>query len=86
MCHLSLRNFSYRERYKLGLCCNICDVYLHPECALLLPKTIRHPYDKHPMHLSYFPIENHKIEYFCEICELELNPHSCFYHKWQTRQ
>ncbi|KAJ0744591.1 hypothetical protein HanPI659440_Chr10g0389391 [Helianthus annuus] len=32
------------------------------------------------MHLSYFPIENHKSEYFCEICEDEMNPHSCFYH------
>ncbi|KAM0021567.1 putative chromatin regulator PHD family [Helianthus debilis subsp. tardiflorus] len=32
------------------------------------------------MHLSYLPIENHKSEYFCEICEQKLNPHNCFYH------
>ncbi|KAJ0958162.1 hypothetical protein HanPSC8_Chr01g0035931 [Helianthus annuus] len=57
-----------------------CEVYIHPECALLLPGTIRHPYDKHPMNLSYLPIENHKSEYFCEVCENVLNPHACFYH------
>ncbi|KAJ0778248.1 putative chromatin regulator PHD family [Helianthus annuus] len=62
------------------LSCSFCDVYIHPWCALLLPNTIRHPYDKHPMHISYLPIENDKSEYFCEICEEELNPHNCFYH------
>nr|GEZ95887.1 zinc finger, PHD-type [Tanacetum cinerariifolium] len=61
--------------------CSICDhVGIHLRCALLLPGTIRHKYDKHPMSLSYFPIENHKSEYFCEICEEELNPHRSFYH------
>ncbi|KAJ0729106.1 putative kinase C-like, phorbol ester/diacylglycerol-binding protein [Helianthus annuus] len=65
---------------QLGFSCRICDVYIHSECALLLPETIRHAYDKHPMNLSYLPIENHKSEYFCEVCENKLNPHSCFYH------
>nr|KAJ0190372.1 hypothetical protein LSAT_V11C800435480 [Lactuca sativa] len=61
--------------------CNSCDIYIHPECALLLVETIRHKYDKkHPMHLSYIPIENHKSEYLCEICEEDLNPHASFYH------
>ncbi|PWA42857.1 protein kinase C-like, phorbol ester/diacylglycerol-binding domain, DC1, C1-like protein [Artemisia annua] len=50
------------------------------QCALLLPEKIRHKCDKHPMSLSYFPIENHKSEYFREICEEELNPHCAFYH------
>ncbi|KAJ0917400.1 putative chromatin regulator PHD family [Helianthus annuus] len=71
---------SYLMRFRLSFGCSTCNVHIHPVCALLVPRTIRHPYDKHPMHLSYLPIENHKSEYFCEICELELNPHNCFYH------
>ncbi|KAL8236671.1 hypothetical protein R6Q59_017752 [Mikania micrantha] len=66
--------------WELVFGCDICDVYIHPTCALLLPETITHVYDKHPMRLSYQPIENHKSKYFCEICEEKLNPHSCFYH------
>ncbi|KAL7587652.1 hypothetical protein Lser_V15G38631 [Lactuca serriola] len=70
---LSLGRFSFY--------CNTCSLCIHLECALLLPETIRHKYDKkHPMHLSYLPIENHKSEYFCEICEKDLNPHASFYH------
>ncbi|KAJ0941164.1 putative chromatin regulator PHD family [Helianthus annuus] len=71
-CSFSNQSFSFS--------CSYCDVYIHLRCALFLPKTIRHPNDKHPMHISYLPIENHKGEYFCEICEEELNPHKCFYH------
>nr|XP_043611365.1 uncharacterized protein LOC122582996 [Erigeron canadensis] len=70
-CHLN--SCSYK-------CLTCEDVYLHPECALLLPKTIMHKYDKHPMKLSYKPIENHKSEYFCEICELKFDPKRWFYH------
>ncbi|KAJ0680083.1 putative chromatin regulator PHD family [Helianthus annuus] len=36
--------------------------------------------DKHPMKLSYFPVENHKSDYFCEVCERQLNPEMPFYH------
>ncbi|KAJ0575327.1 putative chromatin regulator PHD family [Helianthus annuus] len=71
---------SNQVRYRLSFGCSTCNVQIHPACALLLPRTIRHPYDKHPMHLSYLPIENHKSEYFCEICEEGLNPHKGFYH------
>ncbi|KAJ0793582.1 hypothetical protein HanOQP8_Chr01g0031001 [Helianthus annuus] len=70
----------FHTLHKLIFNCSTCEVYIHPECALLLPGTIRHPYDKHPMNLSYLLIENHKSEYFCEVCENELNPHACFYH------
>ncbi|KAL7587127.1 hypothetical protein Lser_V15G38642 [Lactuca serriola] len=68
------------QRREWSFRCNICYIFMHPECALLLAKTIRHKCDKHPMHLSYHPIENHKSEYFCEICEEDLNPHVSFYH------
>ncbi|KAI7757503.1 hypothetical protein M8C21_008199, partial [Ambrosia artemisiifolia] len=41
---------------------------------------IRHKYDNHPLSLRYYPAENHSEEYFCEICEVELNPERWFYH------
>ncbi|KAI3671485.1 hypothetical protein L1987_87223 [Smallanthus sonchifolius] len=66
---------------KLSYSCHICDdFHLHPECALLIPETTTHKCDRHPMKLSYFPIENHKSEYFCEICEEEFDPEFPFYH------
>ncbi|KAF5819655.1 putative chromatin regulator PHD family [Helianthus annuus] len=81
MCHLPIDyNCLWSKQYKLSFSCGFCDVYIHLGCALFLPMTIRHPYDKHPMHICNLPIENHKSEYFCEICEEPLNPHICFYH------
>ncbi|MFS8000630.1 putative chromatin regulator PHD family [Helianthus anomalus] len=61
--------------------CHTCDEFRIPlKQALLIPEKTTHMCDKHPMKLSYFPIENHKSEYFCEICEEEFNPESTFYH------
>ncbi|PWA76648.1 DC1, C1-like, Zinc finger, RING/FYVE/PHD-type [Artemisia annua] len=62
--------------------CQDCGFHIHPGCALLLSETIRHKYDKHPLHLSYLPIENHKGDYFCDICEEQFWPErvGCFYH------
>nr|GEX78859.1 zinc finger, PHD-type [Tanacetum cinerariifolium] len=60
--------------------CGSCDFYLHSGCALFLPGIINHKLDKHPMKLTYGPVENHKSEYFCEVCEEELNPNVWFYH------
>ncbi|GKE80626.1 putative zinc finger, PHD-type containing protein [Tanacetum coccineum] len=65
---------------------SLCGVGVHVGCALLLPAEIRHKYDKHPMRLNYLPIENHKSDYFCEICEDELNPEKCFYHCYECAQ
>ncbi|XP_076920270.1 uncharacterized protein LOC143581335 [Bidens hawaiensis] len=62
------------------LCTTCVDFTIHSSCIKLPKKTIRHVYDKHPMRLSYLPVETHKSEYFCEICENKLNPHYCFYH------
>ncbi|PWA36257.1 DC1, C1-like, Rho-associated protein kinase 1/2 [Artemisia annua] len=56
------------------------DFRLNMLCALRLPNTIRHKYDKHPLKLSYSPVENHKGQYFCEVCEDDLNPEKWFYH------
>ncbi|KAJ0436425.1 putative chromatin regulator PHD family [Helianthus annuus] len=61
--------------------CRTCnDFRLDAKCALFIPETTRNKCDKHPMKLSYFPIENHKSDYFCEVCERELNPERPFYH------
>ncbi|KAF5804272.1 putative chromatin regulator PHD family [Helianthus annuus] len=66
--------------------CGFCDFYLDNRCALHLPKTIKNRYDKHPLKLSYSPIENHKSEYFCEVCEEELIPENWFYHCQECSQ
>ncbi|KAL8251832.1 hypothetical protein R6Q59_035525 [Mikania micrantha] len=60
--------------------CSACDFHLDCRCALILPKTIRHKLDKHSLMLSYSPIEDHKSQYFCEVCEEELDPGKWFYH------
>ncbi|XP_076892506.1 uncharacterized protein LOC143544248 [Bidens hawaiensis] len=64
----------------IGFHCPTCDLYLHANCALLLPRTIRHKYDKHPLTLRYHSAENHSGEYFCEICEDQFDPEAWFYH------
>ncbi|XP_023750541.1 uncharacterized protein LOC111898883 [Lactuca sativa] len=77
LCCICKRHYTESQ---ISFHCNTCNIYIHPECAMLLAETIRHKYDKHTMHLSYLPIENHKSQYFCEICEEDLNPHASFYH------
>nr|GEZ76860.1 zinc finger, PHD-type [Tanacetum cinerariifolium] len=60
--------------------CGSCAFYLHYDCAFFLPGIINHKLDKHPMKLTYGPVENHKSEYFCEVCEEKFNPNLWFYH------
>ncbi|KAJ0724523.1 putative chromatin regulator PHD family [Helianthus annuus] len=60
--------------------CSSSNFYIHVECALLLPRVIKHKFDKHPLNLRYEPAENHISEYFCEICEDKLIPWQWFYH------
>ncbi|KAJ0537479.1 putative chromatin regulator PHD family [Helianthus annuus] len=74
--HLLTLNSSRRS-----FICHTCDYFEIPlRKALLIPETTTHKCDKHPMKLSYFPIENHMGDYFCEICEEEFDPESTFYH------
>ncbi|KAI3711843.1 hypothetical protein L1987_70391 [Smallanthus sonchifolius] len=72
-------NYSFGY-WKFAFHCPPCDFYIHVECALLLPKLIKHKCDKHPLSLRYGPVENHINQYFCEICEREFNPWKWFYH------
>ncbi|KAD4586036.1 hypothetical protein E3N88_23637 [Mikania micrantha] len=60
--------------------CSSSYFHLDCQCALILPKTIRHKLDKHSLKFSYSPVEDHKSRYFCEICEEELDPRKWFYH------
>ncbi|KAJ0896052.1 putative chromatin regulator PHD family [Helianthus annuus] len=74
--HLLTLNSSRRS-----FICHTCDYFrISLRAALLIPETTTHKCDKHPMKLSYFPIENHMGDYFCEICEEEFDPESTFYH------
>ncbi|XP_024995896.1 uncharacterized protein LOC112529051 [Cynara cardunculus var. scolymus] len=82
-CRSCVRDF---DENGFSFSCGTCEFDLHPECALLLPETIRHKFDKHPMKLSYFPIENHKSQYFCEVCEVEFDPEYWFYHCYDCVQ
>ncbi|KAJ0436453.1 putative chromatin regulator PHD family [Helianthus annuus] len=73
--------------HRISFDCHTCnDFRLHVGCALFIPETTRNKCDKHPMKLSYFPIENHKSDYFCEVCERELNPEMPFYHCHECMQ
>ncbi|KAJ0504181.1 putative chromatin regulator PHD family [Helianthus annuus] len=83
-CRMCLSGFSEREEFSFS--CRLCGFHLHAGCALLLPETIRHRYDKHPLSLAYSPIENHEGDYFCEVCEEELNPNAWFYHCHECAQ
>ncbi|XP_057481700.1 uncharacterized protein LOC130768637 isoform X1 [Actinidia eriantha] len=59
--------------------CDACNFIMCYLCALL-PSKFNHRYDEHPFLLTYSPVENHLDEYYCEICEWEINPKRWFYH------
>nr|XP_043637511.1 uncharacterized protein LOC122608472 [Erigeron canadensis] len=73
----------FQMKFGWGFHCPSCDFYIHTRCALLLPRQVRHKYDKHPLSLRYGLVENHPQEYFCEICEdriYSFNSRQWFYH------
>ncbi|XP_052172302.1 uncharacterized protein LOC127788231 [Diospyros lotus] len=59
--------------------CEGCNFTLCIECALL-PFSVRHKYDKNPFILTYSPIKGQPDEYYCEICEEDINSKYWFYH------
>ncbi|KAJ0861197.1 putative chromatin regulator PHD family [Helianthus annuus] len=77
-CRMCLSGFMHPKETSLS--CKACNFHLHLGCAFFLRERIRHKYDKHPWTLTYSPVENHEGDYFCEVCEEELNPNACFYH------
>ncbi|KAL3533719.1 hypothetical protein ACH5RR_007240 [Cinchona calisaya] len=67
------------EMYKFGYLCTDCDFGLHSCCALY-PSTTSHKYDKHDLKLICDPSQGNSDEYYCEICELQIDQRKWFYH------
>lgn len=59
--------------------CEPCGFYLDNECALL-PESVHHRWDKHPLPLSFPPFSDRPGEFYCEICEEEIHPRHWHYH------
>ncbi|CDP06332.1 unnamed protein product [Coffea canephora] len=59
--------------------CKYCHFYLDYECALLPPAT-KQRWDKHPLILVYPPYFDHPEEFYCVLCEEEINPNTWMYH------
>lgn len=62
-----------------GFACKVCDFLLAKSCTFM-PSMIRHRWDPHPIPLLYPPVKNHPDEFYCEICEEEINPNYWLYH------
>ncbi|KAI3455271.1 hypothetical protein Pfo_011934 [Paulownia fortunei] len=62
-----------------------CGFNLHYSCAML-PASVRHRWDKHPLALSYPPYSHHPDDFYCEICEEEIHPKAWMYHCRQCDQ
>ncbi|KAF7147186.1 hypothetical protein RHSIM_Rhsim03G0013400 [Rhododendron simsii] len=56
-----------------------CKFNLCVRCAIL-PRTVRHRYDKHPFTLTYSPRPYQTDDDFCEICEEGMDSNRWFYH------
>ncbi|KAM7500104.1 hypothetical protein LguiA_024518 [Lonicera macranthoides] len=69
----------FLKRPILAYGCNNCYFELDSRCALLSHK-VRHRYDEHYYILTYKPVKDHSHEYYCDLCEGELNPKTWFYH------
>ncbi|KAL7251617.1 hypothetical protein ACSBR1_013459 [Camellia fascicularis] len=59
--------------------CGNCNFNIHLRCAFL-PRTVRHKCDEHPLTLAYSAVKDNSDEYYCEICEEQLNTKFWFYH------
>ncbi|CAK9156766.1 unnamed protein product [Ilex paraguariensis] len=65
--------------YNHGFGCKDCNFRLCCNCALL-PKTVEHRWDRHSLILTYPPIFDHPQDFYCEICEEEINTREWIYH------
>ncbi|XP_058196864.1 uncharacterized protein LOC131312875 isoform X2 [Rhododendron vialii] len=59
--------------------CLGCKFNLCVRCAIL-PRIVRHRYDKHPFTLTYSPRPYRTDDDFCEICEEGIDSNRWFYH------
>ncbi|CAL5389775.1 unnamed protein product [Camellia sinensis] len=68
--------------HQFAFVCDPCNLNICLGCAVL-PGTVSYRYDRHPFTLTYSPPlkdPNVDEEYYCEICEGEINPKLWFYH------
>ncbi|XP_027182710.1 uncharacterized protein LOC113781069 [Coffea eugenioides] len=69
----------YIYRGGFGFACEDCHFYVCFNCALLPPATTQR-WDKHPLLLIYPPYFEHPEEFYCVLCETEINPNCWMYH------
>ncbi|KAH6763570.1 hypothetical protein C2S52_021003 [Perilla frutescens var. hirtella] len=61
--------------------CESCDEFtLHVKCALLPPSVRNRRWDKHLLPLMYDAYVNHPDEFYCDHCEIQINPKTWMYH------
>nr|GFA67931.1 hypothetical protein [Tanacetum cinerariifolium] len=61
--------------------CKACDFVLGIYCAMRSPLSLAHRYCKgHEIPLTYPPVEDHPEDFYCDICEEEMNPNFPLYH------
>ncbi|GJV98678.1 C1-like protein [Tanacetum coccineum] len=61
--------------------CKACDFVLGIYCAMRSPISLAHRYCKgHEIPLTYPPVDDHPEDFYCDICEEEMNPNFPLYH------
>nr|GEY37402.1 C1-like protein [Tanacetum cinerariifolium] len=61
--------------------CNACAFQLCMYCAMRSPQSVAHRYCKgHEITLTYPPVEDHPEDFYCDICEEEMDPNFPLYH------
>ncbi|KAJ4839615.1 hypothetical protein Tsubulata_042521 [Turnera subulata] len=71
------KNPSVMDEY---LRCGSCQFDLHFSCARQPRKITNDRYDKHPLFLTYHPLDDGCDEYYCRICENTRNNDLWFYY------
>ncbi|PWA64717.1 C1-like protein [Artemisia annua] len=65
----------------ISYACKDCDFILCMYCAMRSPKSLAHRYCKgHEIPLTYVPVDDHPEDFYCDICEEEMNPNFPLYH------
>lgn len=67
---------SKHSRYVFRCIRTDCEFALNFKCDVL-PKTVKHKYDEHPLSLCYG--ERAGGQYWCDICETKTDPETWFY-------
>ncbi|XP_057772008.1 uncharacterized protein LOC130991682 [Salvia miltiorrhiza] len=64
--------------------CGSCEFSVHVGCAMVSTSNASRRWDRHhPLLLTYDAYLNHPGEFYCDECEIEMNPKSWMYHcRW----